>query len=259
MTLPAVSPDAPIAILATGAGGTVLRDHLARRLPHEDFVLLLDTAYAPYARRQPRVVVSRAGQMASELAGYAPKLVLLASAQAAADALPAVRERAGASVVAMERMLPVAAAAAGGMPIAVVSGADCTRGLQQARGLRRQRGGLGAVPVTWPGLAAAVDRHGPSSAAVREVVAGGMGALGSVRGILLGCSHSAAAAPLVRELAPDGVAVVDGLAVIADRAVRALRRAGALARRKRAGRTILIGTDPAGGQRALARASVRGG
>jgi len=38
VTLPAVSPDAPIAILATGAGGTVLRDHLARRLPHEDFI-----------------------------------------------------------------------------------------------------------------------------------------------------------------------------------------------------------------------------
>jgi glutamate racemase len=258
VTGPLLRPDAPIAILATGAGGTALREHLSRRLPHEDFVLVVDNAYAPYARRQPRVVVNRVGHMAAEVASHGPKLVLLASAQATADAVPVVRERAGAPVVAMERMLPVAAAAAGAMPIAVVTGGDCTRGLQQARGLRRQRGGTGAIPLIWPGLAAAVDGRGPASAAVRQIVADGLAGLDGVGGILLACSHAAAAAPVVAELAPEGIAVVDGLAVMADRAVRTLRQTRSLARRKRIGRTLLIATDPAGGQRTLAAAASPG-
>jgi glutamate racemase len=244
-------PDAPIAILATGAGGTALRDQLARRLPHEDIVLLVDNAYAPYARRPPRVVVNRVGLMIDELAGFGPKLVLLASAQATADALEAARQRCPAPVIGMERMLPVAAAAAGALPIAVVTGGDCTRGLQQARLLRRQRGGLAAVPTAWPGLAQAVDRHGAASPRVREIVVAGVASLDGTRGILLACSHAAAAAATVREAAPEDVAVVDGLAVLADRTVRTLRQARAIARRKRPGRLMLIGTDPARDQRVM--------
>jgi glutamate racemase len=248
---PLLPPDAPVAILATGAGGAALRRQLAARLPHEDIVLLVDNAYAPYARRQPRVVANRVGLMVDELVSHAPKLVVLASAQATADALETVRRRCPVPVLGMERMLPVAAAAAGAVPVAVVSGTDCTRGLQHARLLRRQRGGVGAVPVHWPGLAHAVDAHGAGSPQVREIAAAGLAALEGVHGVLLGCSHAAAASATVRGAAPEGIAVVDGLAVLADRVVRTLHQSRAVARRKRRGRLVLIGTDPARGQRVM--------
>jgi glutamate racemase len=251
VTGPLLPPDPPVAILAAGAGGAALHRRLAGRLPHEDFVLLVDNAYAPYARRQPRVVANRVGLMVDELLAHGPKLVLLASAQATADAVDVARRRCTMPVLAMERMLPVAAVAAGGLPVAVVTGADCTRGLQHARQLRRQRGGVGAVPAHWPGLAHAVDVHGAASPQVREIAAAGLAALDGVRGVLLACSHAGAASAAVREEAPQDLAVVDGLDVLADRAVHMLRQSRALARRKRRGRVVLIGTDPARGQRVM--------
>lgn len=245
--------DAPVGVVASGSGGLALARMIAARLPHEDVVALCDHAYAPWGRRPGRAVSMRVASLGDDLSAHGPKLVVLASAQGTLDALDALRASAGVPVVGMDGLVPFAAAQAGGRPIALVTGEGCVRGLQQGRAVRRQRGGVDAVSDTWPGLAELVEAGRAGSPAaddlartrVPALIAAGVGA------ILLACPHAAAVRDAVERAAGGRAAVVDGAAVTVERAVRLLRRSNALAHRKRAGRVIVISSDPARGAAGL--------
>jgi glutamate racemase len=245
--------DAPIGVVASGSGGLTVARMIAARLPHEDVVVLCDHAYAPWGRRPGRAVSMRVAALGDDLAAYAPKAVVLASAQGTLDALDALRARTGSPVVGLDGLMPFAAAAAGGRPVALVTGEGCVRGVQQGRSVRRQRGGVGAVSDVWPGLAELVEAGSAASPAADELAAGRVPPLiaGGVGAILLACPHASAVRAAVERAAAGQAAVVDGAAVAVDRAVRLLRRSNALARRKRAGRVIVVSSDPARGAAGL--------
>lgn len=244
------APDSPIAVLASGFGGLAVCDAVARRLPKEDLLLLADHAYAPYARRKPAAVVDRVGRLADQLvAERAPKLLVLASPQAAADVLPGLRDRlAPLPVITLDGILQEAAARSRSGRVALLTGDACLRGAQLARALKRERGGS---LVTWaavPGLREAVERRRPAvglAEKVAELLAAGVDA------IALGCPHASAVAEDVKRAAGREVAVVDSAALAAERVRRLLMRNGATTTRRRQGRRELISSDPAAAQAGL--------
>lgn len=248
-----MSGDDPIGVLAAGGAGLVACEALHRVMPKEDLVLMADTAYAPYARRPARVVVDRVTRLADELAAMGVKLVVVASAQGAMDALAAVRARLAVPVLAPERLVAEAAARAGGRPAALVTGAGCVRGLQYGRGLRRERGGTGVIWDPWPGLRESIEGgrgYEPAELAARVEALRRRG----VAAVALACPHAGAIAADLRSAAPD-IAVVDGSDVVAARTKQVLLRAGLLARRKRPGRRMVLSSDPAAAQSVLAARS----
>ena len=227
--------DAPIGVVASGSGGLAVARMITARLPHEDVVAFCDHAYAPWGRRPGRAVSMRVASLGGDLAAHGPKIVVLASAQGTLDALDALRAAFAVPVVGMGGLVPFAAAAAGGRPIALVTGDGCVRGVQQGRSVRRQPG---------PGVGHRI--HTPALAArVPPLIAGGIGA------ILLACPHASAVSASVERAAGGRAAVVDGAAVTVERAIRLLRRSNALAHRKRAGRLVVVSSNPARGAAGL--------
>lgn len=245
--------DAPIGVVASGSGGLVVARMIAARLPHEDVVVLCDHAYAPWGRRPGRAVSMRVATLGDDLLAHGPKLVVLASAQGTLDALDALRAAAGVPVVGMDGLVPFAAAQAGGRPIALITGEGCVRGVQQARAVRRQRGGVAAVSDVWPGLAELVEAGRASTPAADELARARVPGLiaSGVGSILLACPHAAAVGDAVERAAAGRAAVVDGAAVTTERAIRLLRRSNALAHRRRAGRVLVISSNPARGAAGL--------
>ncbi len=246
----AASAGAPVGVLSGGSGGLAVCSRIRHVLPHEDVLLLADHAYAPYARRPGRVVIDRALRMAEDLMGDGAKLLVLASAQATADALDAVRARLAVPVVGLDGIVPHAAARAAGRPVALVTGAGCLRGLQLARALKHERGGAQVASDPWPGLAELVEGGGDARRLVSERVAGLRAA--DVGAIALGCAHASAVRALVAAAAGPDLPVLDASDLAAERVRRTLVRSGMLARRRRAGRQILLSSHPARGQRGLA-------
>jgi len=244
--------DAPIAVIASGFAGRAVCESIARVLPKEDVLLLADHAYAPYARRRPAVVADRVTRLALDLVGErAPKLLVLASAQACADVLEPLRLRlAPLPVVGIDGIVTQASARSSSGRVAILTGEDCLRGAQLARSLKRQRGG---ALVSWsavPGLRAAVESgREPSglAGAVAQATAAGVDA------VALGCPHASAVAAAVKRAAGEHVAVVDSAALAAERVRRLLLRAALTTGRRRQGRLELASSDPAAGQRALRR------
>jgi glutamate racemase len=247
------SPDAPIAVLASGFGGLAVCDAISRLLPKEDTLLLADHAYAPYARRRPAVVLDRVARLAEDLVGErAPKLLVLASAQACADALEQLRGLlAPLPVIGIDGIVPQAAARSRFGRVALLTGEGCLRGAQLARALKHERGGS---LVTWsavPGLREAVERRSDAGTAIDAEVARLLAA--GIDAIALGCPHASAVASSVKLAAGEQVAVVDSAALAAERVRRLLMRNGATTTRRRPGRRELLSSDPAAGQAALSR------
>ncbi len=256
--------DGPIAILAGGAGGLAVADHLERLLPHEDLVVLADQAYAPYAQRPPRVVVDRVTRLADDLVADGAKLAGAGvggrdGRRARGGAGPRAGDPARAS--ASTARSTAAAAAAGERGVAAIVGSGCVRGLPYVQAVRRARGGPVAA-LAWPGLVELVESGraaGPAGAALARA---GLEALRGqdVAVVALACAHAAAVAAHVQAAAGD-LQVVDGAAVAADRTRATLVRAGLLARRRRPGRRTLMTSwpDRAGGLPAGARGGRRPG
>jgi glutamate racemase len=247
------SPDAPIAVLASGFGGLAVCDAIARLLPKEDTMLLADHAYAPYARRRPAVVVDRITRLASDLVSErAPKVVVLASAQACADALEQLRGLlAPLPVIGIDGIVPQAAARSRSGRVALLTGEGCLRGAQLARALKHERGGS---LVSWsavPGLREAVEHRRDATAAIEAEVTRLLTA--GTDAIALGCPHASSVASIVKRAAGEDVAVVDSAALAAERVRRLLMRSGATTSRRRPGRRELISSDPAAAQAGLAR------
>ena len=238
-----------MAVLVGGSGAGALVARLRARLPHEDIVVLADDAYAPYARRPPRVVVDRVGRLAVELVGgHGAKLLVLASAAAGEDALAAVRTALPQiPVIGVEAAAAHGATRSRGGRVAVVVGEGCVRSALHARALRRQRGGAGGIATAaWPGLRELVDRGRPAefdaAPRIAELTAAG------VDTVVLSCPHAwTVAAQVSAAAAPAGIAVVDYAEVLAGRAHAALVRGRAIARRRRPGRLTTISSDPVRG------------
>ena len=211
-----MTADAPIGVLGADWAGVAVADAIQRRLPHEDVVYLADEAWAPYARRPGAAARDRVARMAADLVGqHGCKLVVLASLQASLDGLDAARARvAPVPVVGVDPGAVIAHASAragaGGVEIAVGSG--CVRPEQLRRVLRGRR-----------------DAALPQPA--------GDGADGKVLALL--CAHTAASPPA-------GAAAVSGLELAAASACATVRGMGAVARRRRRGRRILVSSRPGG-------------
>ena len=162
--------EAPVGVLAEGAGGLALARVIMARLPAEDLTVLSDNAYAPYAQRSARVVADRAPRMAAELAGDGIKLLVVASLQAGEDALDAVATAAGVPTIALDATLVQAAARSDVERIAAIWADGTLRAQPWLKAHRFQRGGVEVVPLPWPGLAQAIEAgRAPDPASLPDV------------------------------------------------------------------------------------------
>jgi glutamate racemase len=239
-----MSSELPVGVLATGTGGLVALGALRRAMPHEDAVVLCDHAYAPYPRRPPRVVQDRVARLADELAGRPVKALLVASAAATDEALALLRARlAPLPVLGMEATLPAAGRLVPGGLVLAIAGEGCLRSLPFWQGARRVRGPSGIAVAEWPGLRELVEA-GRTDGELEALVHRELARISpEVSAIALVCPHAAALRATLETAGPHA-AIVDGIELAVERLRRQLAMNGALARRRRPGRPIVLSTDP---------------
>lgn len=218
---------------------------LRRALPHEDIVLVCDHAYAPYPNRPPRVVLDRIGRLADELAARPVKLLLVASAVATDEGLAFLLARlAPLPVIGMDATLAAAGRLSAGVVLAI-AGEGCLRSLPFWQATRRVRGPAGIAVAEWPGLRELVEEGRADSEAATALVQSQLAVLTpDVTALALVCPHSSALRGLVEQTQPPGAVIVDGVALAVERVRRQLATSRMQAARRRAGRSVVMSTDP---------------
>lgn len=240
-----VGADDPVGVLATGTGGFGAVRALRRSMPHEDVVLVCDHAYAPYPSRPPRVVLDRVARLADELAARPVKALLLASAAATDETLVMLQRRlAPLPVLGMDATLGAAGRLVPGGVVLAVAGVGCLRSLPFWQGARKVRGPASIAVAEWAGVRELVESGRTANNELAALVRHELATLAPEVGVIaLVCPHSAALRPYIERAAPHTV-IVDGLELAVERIRRQLALSGLLARRRRAGRSMVLSTDP---------------
>jgi len=249
----------PIGVFDSGVGGLSVLRALRAALPHERFVYLADSAYAPYGERGDAYVRARTHAITQYLREtYRIKALVVACNTATAAAIHEVRSsHADLPLVGLEPALKPALAATRTGHVGVIGTRGTLTSAKFGRLLASLEGQAHFTVQPCDGLAHAIERSValPAGAAATETrvlcerYVRAMGAFGREPGqmdtLVLGCTHYLFAADELRALVGPGVQFIETGEPVARQTRRLLDNAGLLsAERDGAAQVHLLTTGP---------------
>jgi glutamate racemase len=229
-------------VFDSGLGGLSIVEELRRLLPNENIIFYADNANCPYGGRSDEWVRARSLQIAEFLLGQGAKAIVVACNAASAAGLEHLRARHSAPIVGLVPAVKPAVAATHSGRIGVLTTRMTMRGQLLADVIDRFATPAGVEVVTVPGdgFVEAVERgdlRTPETAsAVRRALEPMLER--EVDAIVLGCTHYPFLKPIIRDLAGDGVQLIDSGEGIARQTKRVLEARHLLRQSDRPGTLI---------------------
>ena len=216
----APSPSTPVGVYDSGFGGLTVLRQLRRVLPDLDYVYLGDSGRAPYGGRDVDTVLDFAEQCVERLFGEGCRVVVVACHTVSCVALRHLQHRYGS---AERRVLGVtipAAEAAVGMTRGHIGFLGTARTVA-SHTFRTEVGKLNAAvqvsEVAAPLLAPLVEEAWEETDIARFAVARYVEQFAGIDTLVLGCTHYPLLENAFREIAPDGVRVLNPAPQVAER------------------------------------------
>ena len=198
----------PIGVFDSGVGGIGTLAALRRELPEEKFLFYGDTANAPYGTKSRDEVMGCINRIMEHLLAQEVKAVVIACNTATAVAAAELRVRYDLPIIGIEPALKPASEVRKDGSILVLA-TPMTLKLEKFRALYA-RYGEGAIPLPCPGLMELVEREANDEARRYLLELLSPYDLTKVDAVVLGCTHYVFLRPLLKEILPAGVSVLDG-------------------------------------------------
>ena len=197
-----------VGVFDSGVGGIGTLAALRRELPQERFLFYGDTANAPYGTKTREDCMACVERVMDSLLARDVKAVVIACNTATAVAAAELRARYELPIIGIEPALKPAHEQRSGGAILVLA-TPMTLRLEKFRALY-ERYGEGAIPLPCPGLMELVETeaHEQARRYLTELFA--PYDLNRVDSVVLGCTHYVFLRPILRELLPETVRVLDG-------------------------------------------------
>ncbi len=200
--------NSPIGVFDSGVGGIGTLAALRRELPEEDFLFYGDTANAPYGTKTREEVMACVSRIMDHLLSQDVKAVVIACNTATAVAAAELRARYELPIIGIEPALKPASEIRREGSILVMA-TPMTLKLEKFRALY-ERYGEGAIPLPCPGLMELVEREADDEARRYLLELLSPYDLTKVDAIVLGCTHYVFLRPILQEILPPTVSVLDG-------------------------------------------------
>lgn len=232
----------PIAVFDSGLGGLTVLRALRARLPHENYLYFADTRFLPYGDKSEAFLRERGVAIAQGLAQRGAKALVIACNTATAFAVEAIRAATSLPVVALEPGVKPAAALTRKGVIGVLATTRTLASERYQRLVNRHATDHQVVAQACPGLADAIEQHGPESEAVEALLDAYVQPL-KVAGadvVVLGCTHYLWVAAGIARRMPAETCVLDTGEPVARQLERLLATEGLLGGR---GGRLLMATS----------------
>jgi glutamate racemase len=228
------APHAPVGVFDSGVGGLSILQALQRQLPHESFVYLADSGFAPYGERDEAFVLQRARSVLHTLLQqHQIKALVIACNTATALAIHVLRQEFPAlPIFGVEPAIKPAALQSRTHRIGVMATAG-TLGSAKFQELHRSlQDQAEFVLQACDGLADAIEQQWQQSddntvLALCRKYLGAMGDFGTaahqIDTVVLGCTHYPFAKPLIQALLGPQVCLVDTGEPVARRVAQVLQ------------------------------------
>lgn len=200
--------NSPIGVFDSGVGGIGTLAELRRELPSERFLFYGDTANAPYGTKTRDEVMGCVSRIMDHLLAQDVKAVVIACNTATAVAAAELRARYELPIIGIEPALKPAHEMRREGSILVLA-TPMTLKLEKFRALY-ERYGEGAIPLPCPGLMELVEREADAEARCYLLELFAPYDLTKVDAVVLGCTHYVFLRPILKEILPENVSVLDG-------------------------------------------------
>ncbi|MBM7060182.1 glutamate racemase [Pseudomonas sp. UL073] len=217
--------NAPIGVFDSGVGGLSVLGEIRQLLPAESLLYVADSGHVPYGEKTPEFIRERSQVIASFLLGQGAKALVLACNTATAAAVADLRERhPELPIIGMEPAVKPAAAATRSGVVGVLATTGTLKSAKFAALLDRFASDVRVITQPCPGLVERIEAGELDGASTRALLQGFVAPLlaEGCDTLILGCTHYPFLKPLLRELVPAAVNLVDTGAAVARHLQRVL-------------------------------------
>jgi glutamate racemase len=212
-------PDnAPIGVFDSGVGGLSVLREIRTRLPNESLLYLADSGHVPYGEKSPEFIRDRCRSIASFLLEQGAKALVVACNTATAAGIADLRLLyPDLPLVGMEPAVKPAALATRSGVVGVLATTGTLKSAKFAALLDRFASDVRVITQPCPGLVERIEAGELDTPGTRSLLAGFVQPLieQGCDTVILGCTHYPFVKPLLREMLPASVALVDTGAAVA--------------------------------------------
>ncbi|MHC6227355.1 glutamate racemase [Pseudomonas sp. X10] len=216
---------APVGVMDSGVGGLSVLAEIQRLLPNESLLYVADCGHVPYGEKTPDYIRQRCREIAGFFRAQGAKAMVLACNTATVAAVADLRELyPDWPLVGMEPAVKPAAAATRSGVVGVLATTGTLQSARFAALLDRFASDVRVVTQPCPGLVECIEAGDLDSPALRQLLQGYVQPLlaAGCDTLILGCTHYPFLRPLLAELVPADVAVIDTGAAVARQLQRLL-------------------------------------
>ncbi|MFC5699063.1 glutamate racemase [Pseudomonas sp. GCM10022186] len=226
-------PDAaPVGVFDSGVGGVSVLREIRALLPNESLLYVADSGHVPYGEKSADFIRERSQHIAEFLLGQGAKALVLACNTATVAAVADLRERyPQLPIVGMEPAVKPAAAATHSGVVGVLATTGTLKSAKFAALLDRFAGDVRVITQPCPGLVERIEAGDLMGRDTRKLLAGYVEPLlaEGCDTLILGCTHYPFLRPLLHQLVPHSVSLIDTGAAVARQLQRLLDARGLLA------------------------------
>jgi len=209
---------APIGVFDSGVGGLSVLREIRARLPQESLLYLADSGHVPYGEKSPEFIRQRCRSIASFLLGQGAKALVLACNTATAAGVAELRELyPQLPLVGMEPAVKPAAQATRSGVVGVLATTGTLKSAKFAALLDRFASDVRVITQPCPGLVECIEAGELDAPATRALLVSYVHPLieQGCDTLILGCTHYPFLKPLLTEMLPSTVTLVDTGAAVA--------------------------------------------
>lgn len=222
---------APVGVMDSGVGGLSVLAEIQRLLPNESLLYVADSGHVPYGEKSPDYIRQRLRHIAGFFREQGAKAMVLACNTATVAAVADLRELyPDWPLVGMEPAVKPAAAATRSGVVGVLATTGTLQSAKFAALLDRFASDVQVITRPCPGLVECIEAGDLASPVLRQLLAGYVQPLleAGCDTLILGCTHYPFLRPLLAQMVPADVAIIDTGAAVARQLQRLLAVRGLL-------------------------------
>jgi glutamate racemase len=215
---------ASIGIFDSGIGGLTVWNQLVSELPNESMLYVADSEHAPYGNKPSHYILDRSRTITRFLIGQGCKLVVVACNTATGAAISRLREEFNVPFVGVEPAIKPAASHTKTGHIGILATEQTFKGEHFTRSMGIFSRTVEVEVRVGAGLVELIESGKIRSDETRELLIRYLEPMLSknIDQLVLGCTHYPFLIPLIRELIPDSVAIIDPAPAVAKQTRRVL-------------------------------------
>ncbi|MGB5360701.1 MAG: glutamate racemase [Eudoraea sp.] len=214
----------PIGIFDSGVGGTSIWKEIHALLPHENTIYLADSKYAPYGQKTKEEIIALSAKNTELLIARGCKLIVVACNTATTNAISHLREKYDVPFIGIEPAIKPAALNSGTGTVGVLATKGTLSSSLFLKTSKDHAGEISIVEQEGAGLVPLIEAGKINSIETKQLLIKYIKPMlqANMDHIVLGCTHYPYLIPVLKEILPSHVKIIDCGAAVAKQTLAVL-------------------------------------